>query len=57
MQLNLLILEGDILHEKCLYSESLWSVISRIWTEYGEKLRISSHSVQMRKKTDQNNSE
>ena len=29
------------LHEKCPYSEFFWSVISRIWNEYGEILRIS----------------
>ena len=33
------------------------SVLSRIWTEYGEILRISPYSFQMRKNTDQNNSE
>ena len=29
------------LREKCPYSELFWSVFSRIWTEYGEILRIS----------------
>ena len=32
-------------------------VFSRIWTEYGEILRISPYSVRMRKNADQNNSE
>ena len=30
-----------------------WSVFSRIWTEYGEILRISLYSVRMPKNTDQ----
>ena len=30
-----------------------WSVFSRIWTEYGDLLRKSPHSVQMRENTDQ----
>ena len=30
-----------------------WSVFSRIRTEYGEILRISTYSVRMREKTDQ----
>ena len=30
------------LHEKCPYLELLWSVFSRIWTEYGVYLRIQS---------------
>ena len=46
-----------ILREKCLYSELLCTVFSRIWTEYGEILRISTYAVQMRENTDQNNSE
>ena len=29
--------------------------ISPIWTEYGEKLRMSPYSVQMRENKDQNN--
>ena len=33
------------------------SVFSRIRTEYGEILRISPYSVQMRENADQNNSE
>ena len=32
------------LREKCPYSEFFWSVISRIWTEYGEMLCISPYS-------------
>ena len=31
----------DTLREKCPYSEFFWSVFSRIWTDYGEILRIS----------------
>ena len=42
---------------KCPYSELFWCVFFRIWTEYGEILRISSYSVQMRENTYQNNSE
>ena len=45
------------LREKCPYSEFSWSVLSRIWNEYGEILRISPYSVQMWKNTDQKNSE
>ena len=45
------------LWEKCSYSEFFWFVFSRIRTEYGEKLRISPYSVQMRKITDQKKSE
>ena len=43
------------LHEKCPYSAFFWSVFSRIWSEYGE--RISLYSVRMRENTDQKNSE
>ena len=32
-----------------------YSVFSRIWTEYGEKLCISPYSVRMRENTDQKN--
>ena len=39
------------------YSELFWSVFFRIQTEYGEILSISSYSVRMREKTDQDNSE
>ena len=45
------------LREKSPYSELLWSAFSRISTEYGEMLHISSHLVQMRENEDQNNSE
>ena len=45
------------LRKKCPYSEFFWSAFSRIWTEYGEILRISPYSVRMRENTDQNNSE
>ena len=45
------------LREKCLYSEIFWFVFSRIWSEYGEILRISPSSVQMRENMDQKNSE
>ena len=44
------------LHKKCPYSEQFWSVFTRIWTEYGEILRISSYSIQMPENTNQNNS-
>ena len=43
------------LRQKCPYSELFWSVFSRIRTEYGEILRISSYSVRMRENADQNN--
>ena len=46
-----------LLRKKCPYSELLWSVFSRIRTEYGEIIRISLYSVRMRENTDQNNSE
>ena len=42
---------------KCPHSELFWSVFSRIWTEYGETLRISPYSVRMLENTDQINSE
>ena len=45
------------LREKCSYSEFFRSAFSRIWTEYGEILRISPYSVRMRGNTDQKNSE
>ena len=38
--------------KKSPYSELFWSVFSRIWTEYGEKLRISPYSFRMRENTD-----
>ena len=43
--------------KKCPYSEVFWSTFSRIWTQYGEILRISPYSIQMQENTDQNNSE
>ena len=43
------------LRKKCPYSNFLWSLFSRIWTDYGEILRISPHSVEMRENTDQKN--
>ena len=49
--------EISSLSEKCPYSEIFWSAFSRIRTEYGEILRISSYSVRMRENTDQKNSE
>ena len=45
------------LRKKCPYSELFWNVFSCIRTEYGNILHISSHSVRMREKTDQDNSE
>ena len=44
------------LRQKCPYSELFWSVFSRMWTEYGDILRISPYSVQMQENMDQNNS-
>ena len=51
------LLQFPSLCEKGFYSELFWSVVSRIRTEYGEKLRISPYSVRMRENADQNNSE
>ena len=45
------------LREKCPYSELFWSAFSRIWTDYGEILRISPYLVRMRENADQNNCE
>ena len=45
------------MRKKCSYSEFLWSVFSRIRTEYGHLLRQSPFSVQMRENTNQKNSE
>ena len=45
------------LWEKCAYSEFFWSVFSRIWTEYGEILRISPYSVCVWENTYQKNFE
>ena len=33
------------LRKKCQYSEFLWSVFSRIWTEYGEIRSISEKKI------------
>ena len=41
--------------ENCPYLEFLWSVFSRIWTEYREIFRISPYSFRMRENTDQKN--
>ena len=38
--------------KKCPYSEILWSVFSRIRTEYEDLLRKSPYSVRMREKID-----
>ena len=49
-----------LLGEKCPYLELIWSVFSRIRTEYGEILFFFSiflYSFRMRENTDQNNSE
>ena len=43
--------------KKCPYSEFFWFSFFLIQTEYGEILRISPYSVQMRKNSGQNNSE
>ena len=32
------------LREKCPYSELFWSLFSRVWTEYGEILRITPNT-------------
>ena len=45
------------MREKCPYSEFFWPVFSRIRTEYGEILCISTYSAQTRENTDQENSE
>ena len=45
------------MRKKYPYSELFWSAFSRMWTEYGEALRISPYSVRMRKNADQKNSE
>ena len=52
-----LLSQNFTLRKKCPYSELFWSAFSRIRTEYGEILRISPYSVQMRENPDQNNSE
>ena len=45
------------LREKCPHLELFCSRFSRIWTEYGEILRIALYSVWMRENGDQKNSE
>ena len=45
------------LRKKYPYPEVFWPVFSRIGTEYGEILLISSYSVQILENTDQKNSE
>ena len=50
-------MSNNTLRKKCRYTELFWSAFSRIWTEYGEILRISPYSVRMRENADQNNSE
>ena len=57
LQFKLVLFVTFTLREKCPYSELFWSVLSHIWTEYGEILRVSPYSVRMRENTDQNNSE
>ena len=44
-------MQAKILREKCPNTEILWSVFSRILTEYGD-LRKSPYSVQTRENTD-----
>ena len=39
------------MREKSLHLEFLWSVVSRIWTEYGDLQGKSPYSVQMRENT------
>ena len=36
-------------------SEFIWFVFSRTWTEYGERLCISPHSIRMRENAEQKN--
>ena len=45
------------LRKKCPHSELLWSVFSRIRTEYGEIICIYPYSVRMRENKDRNNYE
>ena len=39
--------------KKCSYSKFFWSVFSRMLTEYGKMLNISTYSVEMWENTDQ----
>ena len=48
---------GAATEEKCPYSEFFWPAFLQIRTEYGEILHISPYSFQMRKNTDEKNSE
>ena len=50
-------LDLSSVRKKCPYSEFFWSVFSSILTEYGDLRSKSSYSVQMRKNTDQKDSE
>ena len=52
-----MIITGPIRDVKCLYLELFWSAFSRLWTEYGEVVRISPYSDRMRKNAGENNSE
>ena len=45
------------LRKVCPYSKFLWSVFSRIRTEYGDIWSISPYSVQIGENTDQNDFE
>ena len=45
------------LRQKCLHSQFFWSIFSLIRNEYGEMWNISRYSAQMRRNTDQENSE
>ena len=49
----------ESLRKKCPYSELFWPPFSRIQTDYGEILSLSSslspYSIQMRENVDQNN--
>ena len=49
-------IELNALREKCTYLELIWSVFSRVWSEYREIRNISPYLVRMREYTDQNNS-
>ena len=49
------ILKKITLRKKCPYSKLLWSVFSRIRTEYGEIRNITPYSVRIRENADQNN--
>ena len=51
--MNQIVLLLFALCEKCTKREFCWSVISRIWNEYGELLFKSSHTVQIWEKMEQ----